>query len=69
MGEQEDTDRFLALRHFFKSVGCCTTCSIAFAIAALERESGRKWEQSHVCPADCKSRATLAWARRPVHGK
>ena len=72
MSESDDTARFGALRRFLRSEGCCTPCSIAFAIAAVEREAGRKWEPFHKCQVperDCKGRAAIAWPRRPKRGE
>lgn len=66
----------MALQTWAAELGCCPMCSMAIAIAAVEREAGRAWEPSHKCTEHrmrgelgCMDRAKKHWANRPKVAK
>lgn len=68
-----DAARFYTLLRWFASIGVCWLCSMDFAIATVEHESGRQWkdETGRKCEHKdrhgraCRSIGELHWAERP----
>ena len=74
MNQPTDSDlsRFVDLRRWLRSLGCCWSCTITFAAATVESEAGRANPPSLamcVKPENvptCRERTVRNWADRPV---
>jgi hypothetical protein len=44
-----ETERFLELKQWILSLGCCQLCSIRLAVLVCEWEAGRKYDMQDKC--------------------
>jgi len=70
--------RFAELWHWLAGLGVCQSCSLAFALAAVERELGDPTWRAYATPCThvvrsprgvamtCKEAARLHWDARPL---
>lgn len=70
--------RFAELWHWLVGLGVCQMCSLAFALAAVERELGDPAWRAYVTPCahvirsargaalSCREMATAHWKSRPI---